>query len=467
MNLLYYCFALFFLNSLNSLVSARVWKPSEIPSLTSIGNDVWVCDPDSYVSHNKRSTINSLLNADSYLKSRTSPCGYHNKPYQIAVLIIDEMESSFSASEFSETVFNRWGLGYAGADNGILVFVSVRDRELVITPGAGVTSDILSANTKQRIIDIMKPYLKHKKYGNALYKGTSELINRLKYVHVDVNVDVNVDAGMTNSNAGRSYKNSFGNEFFFGLLMAMVFGVYGGVFAALTCMLGVYDVLLTNLLLFTNTAVELYFTILICAVVSIALYKTLYWLLSTNGDANTTHYTNRTNTSGATHTTHNYYNDYPSRSIWYNPLSWHYGYTYGGASREHYSSHNTVPVRAKSSQSSYSTNSTNSTNSTKSVPLVPVQTAVDEVPNGGKTKPNSSTTATFDSPKSTRKNSLIDETISDNETWSDDETISVESVESVESVDEQKRKENLRKRSTATKPKGGTTRQNSSTSDKW
>ena len=54
MYLIYYLSVLFFLGS---YANARMWTPSEIPHL---GNDIWVSDPDSYMSQDQLFKINHL-----------------------------------------------------------------------------------------------------------------------------------------------------------------------------------------------------------------------------------------------------------------------------------------------------------------------------------------------------------------------------------------------------------------------
>ena len=427
-----YLFCFFTLFFLNSLTTARVWTPSEIPSLNY---DVWVSDPDNYMTMEGFFKLNHLLDSNSYLKSRVSPIGFNDKPYQIAVLIIDEMAPSYSASEFAETVFNRWGLGHKGYDNGILLFVSVNDRELTLTPGAGITSNILSRQKKQLILNTIKPHLKRRNYATGLVAGTSALVNTLPYVMANTYVNTDNDA---DTNTILSY---------------------------------IGDILLWSCMLYVSCKLFYWFTCILLPV--------------TNGGA--LNEENRENMSSQSsththHTTHNYYHEQPNYFRWYNPLSW----------RSKYDSYDDNMYSRRIPRRTVNTSNAHTIHST---PMTPIHKApsspVAKNPQGGKTCPNSSTTDTFDS-----TDSKLFSSKHENRTWKtsfgetketlDEKSSSIESdnkkqpyqnlrrrgetkearyVREKEEVEAKKVKES--KESIDTKPKGGTTRRNSSTSSKW
>lgn len=144
-----------------------------------------ICDPSMLLKKESKDVIEGYINAI--------------KGAQLAVVIIDEMSYKFKGSEdieqaserFARTLHDTWGVGDKETDNGILLFLSVKDRAVFISTGAGVQSKV----TKRYIdylISQMKPDLRNREYGVAIEKSV---------VEIDL-----ILSGQ--SNISRQYKNS-------------------------------------------------------------------------------------------------------------------------------------------------------------------------------------------------------------------------------------------------------------------
>lgn len=76
---------------------------------------------------------------------------------QLGVLVT-ETTSGVAPRTFATNVFNAWGVGHAGRDDGILLFVATKDRkaEIILGDGCGVTSAQTDAVMRNDVVANMK-----------------------------------------------------------------------------------------------------------------------------------------------------------------------------------------------------------------------------------------------------------------------------------------------------------------------
>ncbi len=96
---------------------------------------------------------------------------------ELAVLTIKSLEGQ-SIDEFANKTFNLWKLGKKSVDDGILMVVSINDRELRIEVGYGI-EPILPDAMCGKIIEKMIPFMQREWYGQAIYIGVIHIINQI------------------------------------------------------------------------------------------------------------------------------------------------------------------------------------------------------------------------------------------------------------------------------------------------
>ncbi len=75
-------------------------------------------------------------------------------------------------NDYANRLYQTWGIGKKGADEGVLIFVTVKERKMRIETGYGVEG-ILPDGLVGAIRDkYMLPYLKQNKFGEGLLYGT-------------------------------------------------------------------------------------------------------------------------------------------------------------------------------------------------------------------------------------------------------------------------------------------------------
>ena len=75
-------------------------------------------------------------------------------------------------NDYANRLYSLWGIGKAGEDKGVLIFVTVKERKMRIETGYGVEGilpDGLAGEIRDRY---MTPFLKQDKYGQGLLNGT-------------------------------------------------------------------------------------------------------------------------------------------------------------------------------------------------------------------------------------------------------------------------------------------------------
>ena len=100
---------------------------------------------------------------------------------EIAVLTLDT--SVVSKENFDAhilTVANRWGVGKAGKDNGVVIGISAGHRYISIQNGYGVEKQLTDAEIKQIIDNAFIPKFKRGNYYKGTKAGLKALMHELK-----------------------------------------------------------------------------------------------------------------------------------------------------------------------------------------------------------------------------------------------------------------------------------------------
>ena len=79
-----------------------------------------------------------------------------------------------TAKAFAKVLHARWGVGQAACDNGILLLLSVDDKQIYISTGVQADEALPSGNLNL-IISWMIPYLKNGEYGEAVIRAVTNI----------------------------------------------------------------------------------------------------------------------------------------------------------------------------------------------------------------------------------------------------------------------------------------------------
>lgn len=157
---------------------------SIISTVISISPDTmppaWVSDPNNILSNSTIVFINQILNTS---RNFMMDCDGQELPYQIAMVIIQSMDSGWTPETFSKRLMDRWGVGYARCNNGIIGFISIAERSWYILVGSGATSQLTNSDVNAIMDNHVKSYLRESNYNDAMIIMTQNIVDTLRSPH--------------------------------------------------------------------------------------------------------------------------------------------------------------------------------------------------------------------------------------------------------------------------------------------
>ena len=109
----------------------------------------WVSDVANILRPETEKKLNTLIN---HLHSTNGS--------EMAVVSVPETKPAASTKELATKLFNRWGIGQKGKDNGILLLISIADRRVEIETGYGLEAILPDAKLGELIDQRIKPKFK-------------------------------------------------------------------------------------------------------------------------------------------------------------------------------------------------------------------------------------------------------------------------------------------------------------------
>ncbi len=102
---------------------------------------------------------------------------------QISIVTVTNLGGQ-DIAEYTTTLFNRWGIGQANKNNGVLILMTLDDgygkKRVFITVGKGLQGVLTDAMTARIIRNEMIPEFKNKNYYQGLLNGASSIIEVTK-----------------------------------------------------------------------------------------------------------------------------------------------------------------------------------------------------------------------------------------------------------------------------------------------
>ncbi|WP_299406460.1 YgcG family protein [Acaryochloris sp. IP29b_bin.148] len=158
--------------SISSLTPSRAIPVSEVPNPRQDNN--WVMDMADLLSPDSEAQLNQMI---SDLEKTDGA--------EIAVVTVLDTKPSASPKAFATELFNTWGIGKKGEDNGILFLVSKNERRTEIETGYGVESILPDAQVGNILRTQVTPSFKQGNFDAGIVKGTQAIIQVLEGGAVD------------------------------------------------------------------------------------------------------------------------------------------------------------------------------------------------------------------------------------------------------------------------------------------
>ncbi len=143
---------------------------------------------------------------------------------EIAVVTVETIGSYGSVEEYAIELAENWGIGQEGKDNGILLLLAMKERQVRLEVGYGLEGAIPDGLAGEIIDTSVLPELKRGNYGRGLLKGMEAAAGIIgKEYEVDLG-DLQLDEASRYSSEGKGSGGSMLRV----LLPLIFFLVFGG-----------------------------------------------------------------------------------------------------------------------------------------------------------------------------------------------------------------------------------------------
>jgi uncharacterized protein len=97
---------------------------------------------------------------------------------EIAVVVVPTT-APMTPKEYATALFNRWGVGKRGADNGVMVLLAIHERRVEIETGYAVEGILPDGQAGEIIRTAMQPAFTHDRWREGLVAGTQRIAQML------------------------------------------------------------------------------------------------------------------------------------------------------------------------------------------------------------------------------------------------------------------------------------------------
>jgi uncharacterized protein len=144
---------------------------SDIPNPRK-ANGTWVSDVANILSADTESRLNQRI-------SRLAA----NNGSEIAVVTVPDTAPANTVKAYTTELFNTWGIGKRGLDNGVLFLIAVKERRIEIETGRGISPYISDRQVKQIIEELITPEFKRQNYDRGIINGVEEVAGRIEKIN--------------------------------------------------------------------------------------------------------------------------------------------------------------------------------------------------------------------------------------------------------------------------------------------
>lgn len=146
--------------------AAFAYTPESLPNPQATAGS-FVCNPDGIIPAEQAQQIDQLCRS---LKQQTEA--------ELAVIAIADADG-YEAADFAQQVFNRWGIGSAERNSGVMILLITGSRDIRIHTGGGMEGLLPDALCDQIIEEDMLAYLSNGQWGEGLMAGAQTISSKL------------------------------------------------------------------------------------------------------------------------------------------------------------------------------------------------------------------------------------------------------------------------------------------------
>jgi len=146
----------------NSLFAAT-YSPQTVPDPKQYGQGCYVSNPDTIISQEDVDYLNCCCRM---LEDTTD--------VEMAIVVLGSI-GEYEPFDFGYELFQRWGIGKAGKNTGVLITFALASREVYINTGSGIEGILTDSRCKMIIENDMIPRFKQGDYGGGLCAAATHI----------------------------------------------------------------------------------------------------------------------------------------------------------------------------------------------------------------------------------------------------------------------------------------------------
>ncbi len=210
----FYCYFLFFLLSFSFLLfsTSILFAQEDIEKIINSKPEGYVTDYANILDLNDNNEISELAKVIDQ-KSKV----------QIAVVTIPSL-GLYTIEEFSYKIFEKWGVGQKGENNGILIALALNEKKVKIEVGYGLEYLIPDSKAALIIQNFGIPYFKQSYYGKGIYN----MVYKLGSIVAENNGQKLSD--WLNESGVKANTDNEGSGFFIFILFIILFFIFSTIF---------------------------------------------------------------------------------------------------------------------------------------------------------------------------------------------------------------------------------------------
>jgi len=144
---------------------------------------------------------------------------------QIALVTIPTV-APLAIEQYAVELFEKWGIGQAGKDNGILILMAVNDKKVWISTGYGLEGALPDAICKQIVYQIMIPEFRKGELDKGLLFGTIAVAG---LIAKEYNIELDLGKGLASATQIKvSKKASLARSIAYLIFFILIFGLRSG-----------------------------------------------------------------------------------------------------------------------------------------------------------------------------------------------------------------------------------------------
>ena len=162
------CSSLLCFSAMAFPLTSQAITVQEVPNPRQV-NNTWVTDNANILSDITETQLNQMI---SDLEAKNGS--------EIAVVTVPDTKPSATPKAFATELFNSWGIGNKGKNNGVLLLISSGERRVQIETGSGIQSILPDAKVVKIIKTEITPRFKQQDFDGGTLAGTKALVNVLQ-----------------------------------------------------------------------------------------------------------------------------------------------------------------------------------------------------------------------------------------------------------------------------------------------